>query len=370
MTPAPPQLRHVDRNHVLHGGKKLLYFGGCDYFRLSRHPRVLRAVAGGLKKFGLSVAASRITTGNHPLYETLETALAKFFEADSATVVSSGYVTGTVVAQALAGEATKVLIDEKTHGALVDAEPHFGCPVVRFRHRDSTDLRRLVRPLRKTARPIVLTDGLYAHDGSVAPLTKYLNILPKSALMIVDDSHGAGILGRNGRGSLEHEDVSRERVIQTVTLSKAFGVYGGAILSSREIQERIFTRSRAFIGSTPLPLPLVNGALTSVNLLRTDRSLRVHLWRNVDYVKCELRKVGLALTSLGPMLPIFPASSAAAESLKRDLRRAGIYPPFIKYPGGPADGYFRFVISSEHSLAQLKLLTNLLTAHLRAGRAT
>src|SRR5207247_7980952 len=132
---------------------------------------------------------------------------------------------------------------------------------------------------------ILLTDGMFARDGAAAPLDQYLRLLPKDALILVDDAHGAGVLGKTGKGSLEHAGVNRRRIIQTVTLSKAFGVFGGAILCAPAVRRRILEHSHLFIGSTPLPLPLANAALQSIKLLRTDKGLKQRLLRNTDDVK-------------------------------------------------------------------------------------
>src|SRR6185503_6182981 len=127
-------LQQVERTFVLRQGRKLSYFGGCDYFRLSSHPAVLKALRTGLEQFGLTVAASRKTTGNHSLYEKLESALATFFGVDAAVLVSNGYVANLVATQALEGEFTHALIDERAHGSLLDAAGLLGCPIRRFKH--------------------------------------------------------------------------------------------------------------------------------------------------------------------------------------------------------------------------------------------
>lgn len=347
-----------------HRGRKLSYFGGCDYFRLASHPAVLEAVRDGLKKFGLNVAASRLTTGHHRLYESLEARLAEFFGAESALLVANGYATNLVVAQALAGGFSHALLDERAHPSLVDAAALLDCPVIRFKHRDADDVSRRLQTLGAATKPILLTDGMFAHDGSVAPLKAYLRLLPRDALLLVDDAHGAGVVGGTGKGSLESEGVSRRRVIQCVTLSKAFGVYGGAVLGSRWLRVKIVAASRLFIGSTPLPLPLAAAALAAVKLLQNDRRLHVRLQRNADYMKSRLRHAGWKLPNHpGPIVPLIPAGPRAAAKLKRRLLSRGIYPPFLKYPGSPPDGCFRFVISSEHSRVQLdELLSALLAA--------
>jgi 7-keto-8-aminopelargonate synthetase-like enzyme len=386
----PEPLQQMERTYVRWRGRKLVYFSGCDYFRLASHPAVLKAAADGLKQFGLNVAASRLTTGHHEIYGQLEAQLAKFFGAPDALLVSGGYPTSTVVAQALANCSRRreeaddacgaggppphvggygdcgfshVLLDERAHPALLDAAAHFGCPILKFKHRDAEDLKRTVARCGRGARFMVLTDGMFSHDGSTAPLKAYLKVLPRDAQLLVDDAHAAGVLGATGKGTLEHEGVSRQRIIQCVTLSKAFGVYGGAVLGTRELRERILARSRAFIGCTPLPLPLANAALASVKILSRGGKLRARLHGNAEYVKTALRRAGVEVPELsGPIIAIHPRSEAETRALRRRLLAAGIYPPFLKYAGAE-QGFFRFVISSEHPRAQLDELVAVLAPH-------
>ncbi len=354
MTALEP-LQQTGRSCVRWRGRELAYFSGCDYFRLASDPAVLKAVGDGLKKFGLNVAASRLTTGHHKIYEILEGELAKFFGAEDALLVSNGYLTGIVVAQALAGNFSHVIVDGRAHPALLDAANQLDCPILKFAHRDAEDFARAIGRCGKGARSIVLTDGMFSHDGSAAPLKAYLKLLPRDGMILVDDAHGAGVLGANGRGTPELENVGRKQIIQCITLSKAFGVYGGAILGTRELREKILERSRAFVGSTPLPLPLANAALQSVKIMRArGKELRRRLNENADYIKAALRKGGLEFSETpGPIIPLSTKEPSQVPKIKKQLLAAGIYPPFLKYPGGDANGYFRFVISSEHSRAQL-----------------
>jgi 7-keto-8-aminopelargonate synthetase-like enzyme len=372
MTKLEP-LQQVDRTCVRFRGRKLLYFSGCDYFRLASHPGVLKAAVDGLKKFGLNVAASRLTTGHHEIYEKLEQQLAKFFAAEDALLVASGYLTSAIAAQALAGNFSHALVDERAHPALLDAAVQLNCPILKFKHRDAEDFARAVGQVGQASclsgragspshKLIVLTDGMFSHDGSVAPLKKYLKLLPRNGLILLDDAHGAGVLGKNGRGTPEFENVSRRRIVQCVTLSKAFGVYGGAILGTRELREKIFARSRMFTGSTPPPLPLANAALHSVKILGADKSFRQRLNCNAEFVKAALRKSGVKFPETpGPIVRLQIETESEITALKRELLAAGIYPPFLKYHGA-ANGYFRFVIFSEHTRAQLNILLAVLTA--------
>lgn len=354
-------LQQVRRTYIRYRGRTLSYFGGCDYFRLASHPKILAAVRVGLKRYGLNVAASRITTGNHEVYVRLENELAQFFGAESALLTNSGYVTNLMVAQALAGQFSHALIDERAHSALKDAVEVLNCPVLRFKHRDVADFAAVLARCGKQSRPVVLTDGMYAHNGSVAPLAEYLKLLPRDCLLIVDDAHGVGTVGKTGRGSIEAEGVSRSRIVQNITLSKSFGVYGGAIICSKTLRQK-FTQSRLFLGSTPLPLPLAHAATESIKLLRTDKKLRARLRANADYVKTKLRASGFPLNDFpGPIVPAHLKTAAANDKLKAALLKAKIFPPFLHYPGSPAGGYFRFIISSEHTKRQLDSLVRTLT---------
>ena len=354
-------LQQVNRTYIRCRGRKLSYFGGCDYFRLASHPAVQEAIQKGLRRFGLNVAASRLTSGNHVLFHQLENRIATFFGADAALLTNSGYVTNLVVAQSLAGQFSHALIDESAHLALQDALPFLDCPGLKFKHRDPDDFARALKRCGRGARPIALTDGMFARDGSVAPLKAYLKLLPRDGLLVVDDAHGGGTIGRSGKGAVEVEGVSRARVVQNVTFSKAFGVYGGAVLCSKTLRARLVERSRIFAGSTPLPLPLAAGVLRAIELLQKDKSLRRRLTANSNYVKRALRKAGLALPDApGPIIPLVPKHGGEIERWQTALLAARVFPSFTQYPGSEASGYFRFVISSEHTRAQLDRLLNIL----------
>jgi 7-keto-8-aminopelargonate synthetase-like enzyme len=359
----PTPLQQCDRTRVWFEGRKLIYFAGCDYYRLSSHPETIKAAEAVLQEDGLGVAASRMTTGNHRIYEMLETALAKFFGAQSALLVNSGYNTGMVVGQALKGRFSHVLLDERAHPALKDAALFLDAPVLTFAHRSARQLGECLARCGKEVRVILLTDGMFAHDGSVAPLGDYDRLLPRDSWMLVDDSHGAGVLGSHGRGTLEYTGVSRRRVIQTITLSKALGAHGGAILGGSALRRRL-AGSRMFTGQTPPALPLAAAALASLNLLSRHPELRVRLQENSARVKRQLGHNDLLQPAFpGPILPVLPGSAAHAARLKAALLQAGIYPPLIKYPGGPPSGYFRFVISSEHTARDLDSLVGVLKQH-------
>ncbi|HEY3860878.1 MAG TPA: pyridoxal phosphate-dependent aminotransferase family protein [Verrucomicrobiae bacterium] len=348
------ELRQVDRTCVMWRGRRLSYFAGCDYFRLSSHPSVLQALKDGLDRDGLNVAASRMTTGNHPLFTRLEKALADFFGAPAALLAATGYAGNLIAMQALREDFSHILMDERAHLSLRDAARFFSGPVLEFPHRSPAGLTRQLRRLRGKSKPLVLTDGLFSRDGEVAPLAEYVKALPSGGMILLDDAHAAGLLGARGQGTVEYAMVPRRRIIQTVTLSKAFGCYGGAILCEAGLRKKLMEASALFAGSTPLPLPLGHAALKAMELLRSDPGLRCRMSHNVNYIKTALRAGGMDLARTpAPIVPIVPRGPAEIAKTRRHLLAHGVFPSFIRYPGGPAGGYFRFVVSSEHSQKQL-----------------
>jgi 7-keto-8-aminopelargonate synthetase-like enzyme len=359
----PEPLQFIGDNEVRWRQRTLTYFSGCDYFRLARSPQVAQALRTALAENGLNVAASRRTTGNHAIYTRLETELAAFFGAETALVFPDGYLAPCAAAQALAGEFSHAFIDEFAHAALIDAARMMGCPVKTFQHRDASGLARAVSQCGPNARPIVLTDGMFSHDGSVAPLAEYLKLLPQRGMILVDDAHGAGVLGSNGRGSLEHAGVSRKRIMQCATLSKAFGVYGGIVLASRAWRGKILARSRVFAGTTPLPPPLAGAALAALNILRREPSHRKKLFQNLFYLRAQLRRSGWEIPETpGPVIRLPAMNPSAARDLKNRLLAAAIYPPYVNYGAASVDGFFRFVIASRHTRSQLDKLASVLAA--------
>lgn len=353
----PTPLCLTSPTQVCWQGRRLIYFGGCDYYRMSIHPKVRAAAAEALACHGLGVAASRLTTGNHPLYEEMEAWLAHFCRLPGALLVDSGYAANLVVAQALAGGVTHAWLDARAHASLRDAAALLDCPVEEFRHRDAADLHRRLRQLPRSARPVVLTDGLFAHDGSLAPLAKYREVLPPSGWLVVDDAHGLGVVGPQGRGTLAACGVRDAHVILCGTLSKALGGFGGVVLGSAAIIGRIRDRSRAFGASTPPPLPTVAAALAAGQLLEEDPGLQARLRTNATRVRAAARQAGWDVPEPDtPILSLVPRTPAEGARWRRLLLRGGIYPTLVRYPGGPAGGYFRFAISSEHSAEELSRL--------------
>ncbi|MGH9837530.1 MAG: aminotransferase class I/II-fold pyridoxal phosphate-dependent enzyme [Blastocatellia bacterium] len=365
----PPVLTQVSPTEIEFRGRRLIYFGGSDYFRFSWRPRIRAAVAEAARGLGHNAGSSRMVTGNHPLYLQLERALARFFGFPVAVLTAGGYLGPLVAAQGLAGRVTHVLVDEQCHGCLKDAATLVGAQTIFFHHEDPRALARAVRGCGRRARIAVFTDGLSAHEGSLAPLAGYLAVLPGSSWLVVDDAHGTGTLGQRGRGSLEFLGLKDPRVIVTTTLSKALGCYGGVVLGPKWLRDRVLLQSRIYGGSTAPPLAVAAATLVALSMMREEGAkLRQQLRENAGYVKqAFLETRPECLDHPGPMFAVSPRQAQSQERLRRMLLAAGIYPTLIRYSSGPADRFFRFAVSTAHSQKQLATLRDVLEKYERLG---
>lgn len=361
-------LERVDPVHLQQRGKRLLDFGGCDYLRLARSPALQRALLRAIKQYGWNVAASRLTTGNHPLYRRAEHLLARFFGAEAALLLPTGYSAPVAAAQAVTGQFTHALVDEASHVSLHDAARFLECAVWTFPHRDVRAVARLVQRAGLHARLILLTDGVFGWNGSVAPLADYKRVLPPTAWIMVDDAHAVGILGRRGRGTLEWHGLPRRNTIQTLTLSKALGLYGGLILGTSALRQKIIQRSACFGGGTPLPLPFVAAIETALSELQRMLPTRDTALRHAARVRTALRNHGWeVLETPTPIVAIFPKTPHQARRLCRCLSAASIHPTWTEYPGRPA-GYLRLVFTPAHRPTDIDRLLKALLPSIRSPR--
>jgi glycine C-acetyltransferase/8-amino-7-oxononanoate synthase len=356
-----PVLKFVDRDYVIFNDEKLLYFGGTDYHRMSNNPMMIQALSEASLKYGLSSAASRITTGNHPIYLELEKKVSAFFKTEATAVFSSGYLSNMILLQTVAKDYSVFLLDESSHSSIFDAAKQFDKEIVFFHHLNAQALEeKLKKHLRGKARPLIMTDGVYDALGEIAPLDEYAWIVEKyEGRILIDDAHGMAVIGKTGKGSWEEKNIDQNLFFQTGTLSKGFGVFGGIIPGDSSLILNIQNHSSAFIGSTGLALPLAAAAIKSIAFLQANRQLISGLQRRSLSLKEKLRQLGFVI----PMtpVPIFSISyfdEQKNKHLYQLLLDNGIYPTFANYPGSPPGGHFRFAITSNHTEEQLELLYN------------
>ena len=365
----PPSIQPVDATHVRYRGQRLVYYGGCDYYRLARHPKLLKAHSTAAARDGLGTGASRMTTGNHPAHDALEAELKRFFGCQTATVIGDGYLANIALGQAL-GACPKpfdaVFIDEHAHVSLRDAAEFMDCPVVTYRHCDADDLAKRLAKRQNVCRALLVTDGVFGATGRLTPVEELSQRLPRGSVIWIDDAHGAGVLGEQLRGTPEHaapNGLRGREFVQSTTLSKAFGSYGGAILGPQWLRKSLLNGNRVFTGSSSLPAGFATAAREALRLLRDRPGLVKRLRSNAAFVKKRLEQHGLPVdSSTFPVVSLDCPQAKQAASLRRRLLANGIYPSCIRYPSEKQGAFYRFAISSENTRPQLVQLVEALTA--------
>jgi 8-amino-7-oxononanoate synthase len=361
-------------------GRRYLYFSGTGYLGLQADPEVHQAAAEALARYGLASATSRTGLGTTPPLLEAERQAAAFFQSQSAFYFATGYVGNHILTQALEGAFDAVFLDELSHYCLFEAARLAGRPVVAFRHRDAGDLSELLRAkLRRGERPLVMTDGVFAGLGHLAPLGSYVSVLkdyPGSTLLI-DDAHGVGVLGANGRGSFEYaglgegvnvdlaDDVPASagpRLFFSATLSKALGGFGGVLPISQGLLDRIRTTSHYYEGASAPPVPVAAATARALELARTRPELRARLAENVRLLKTGLLRLGLSVEDTP--VPVVALSLGTAENMQRihqALADRGIMVPYLStYSGLGPFGGLRLAVFATHTAAMIeRLLENL-----------
>jgi 7-keto-8-aminopelargonate synthetase-like enzyme len=359
--PVGPELRFLDRTHVVFEGKTYLFFGGTDYHRLASHPQVVAACRQEAESGGLSCAGSRITTGNNPLYERLEEKLSSFLGADEVALCSGGYLSNTVALEALADDYQRFFIDSDAHVSLRGlARCLTPERVSTFRHADPDDLSRQIQiSLHWGERPLVLTDGVASSNGELNPLGDYWGIISnRGGLLLVDDAHGIGTVGPSGKGSPEAASLPSVAFVQTGTLSKALGTFGGLVAGSRGLAARIRDRSQAFVGATAIPPPIAAAAIRSIEILQANPGMISGLQTRTKKVREGLGAMGFVTgSSPAPIISVSHQDTTRNERLRLILLEHGLYLPLIRdYPGSPHGGHFRLTLSSVHTDQDVKRL--------------
>ncbi|HVU43220.1 MAG TPA: 8-amino-7-oxononanoate synthase [Xanthobacteraceae bacterium] len=347
-----------DGIYVERAGRRLISFSCNDYLNLSRHPTVIKAAVEAAQRYGTGAGASRLVTGNHPLYAELEARLARLKATEAACVFGSGYLANTGIIPALVGSDDLILVDELSHACINAGAKLSGSTVKRYRHADAAHAEALLSAHR-ASHPLALlvTDGVFSMDGDLAPLHDLANVARRfDAWLLADDAHGLGVVG-GGRGSsfANGNGGPADVPLQMGTLSKAIGAYGGYLCASRAVIDLMCTRARTFIYSTGLPPPVVAAATAALDIIERDKA----------YVAEPLRKASLFTRSLNlpePQSAIVPlvlggsdATMAAARSLEEDgFLVVGIRPPTVP----PGTARLRFAFTAQHPDAEIERLAD------------
>ncbi len=342
---------------VFRGGRELWNFASNDYLGLARHPRIEAALIEGVQRHGAGSAASRLVCGTLPPHRLLEDALAEAKQAEAALVFSSGFATALGVIPAVAGKEDFVLLDKLCHACLVDAARLSGATIRVFPHNDMAKLGRLLASIRSKqpqTRILVVTESVFSMDGDLCPLREIVDLTEKhDALLLLDEAHGFGVLGENGMGLAERENLQQRVTFQMGTLSKAAGLSGGYVAASREWIDLLVNRARSFIYSTATPPALAHAALAALRLIRSreGRSLRAKLLDNI----------ALIADSPTPIIPRILGTNEAALAAAAALADAGFMVPAIRFPTVPrGSARLRISLSAAHPPEAVRALKDAL----------
>ncbi len=348
-------------------GRECLYFAGTGYLGLQANPDVLAAAVAGAQRYGMHSATTRAGFGNSPPVLEVERRTAEFLDCRQACYLVSGYASNFALAAAVREEIDLAFIDEAAHDCLSEATRWLDLarPPISFRHRDAGHLGELLKNYgTRGQRLLVLTDGVFAASGRLAPLGDYLSILKQysGAALLVDDAHGVGVLGEHGRGSLEltgiapaaintAEGTQELRLLHSITLSKAIGGHGGAVAGSRAFLERLRSASGWFRGASAPAAPVAAATAKALELVHTRPELRRRLAENITHARQRLRELGLGIEDLPSAIVSFELASAAEmQRVQRSLLSAGIAIAHTRdYAGAGPDGMLRIAIFATHT---------------------
>lgn len=334
---------------TLNDGRKLLAFAGCNYLGLAQHPKVLAAASEGLLTFGVSTTASRETTGNTAVHDSLEVELATYVGQEAAILTAEGYTANFAVAQGLAHDHGIALIDSKAHRSIRNAANAAGMQVIDYEHNNPASAAALAQRFADQG-VAIFTDGIFAADGAIAPVAQLLAALPKRrSTLVVDDCHGFCVMGPRGAGTVAAAGINDPRICITTTLAKGLGCYGGAVLGRKPLINYIRDHSDVYRRSTPVPTPIAMAARAAVSLLMNDDSLLTTLQRNITLMREALSTVPTHNDPVPVFTFVLPGGSPAMQEVHETMLSHGIYAPLIEYPGGPSDRYFRLTVTAAHT---------------------
>ena len=337
-------------------GRQLVSFSCNDYLGLSHHPAVIAASIEATRRYGAGAGASRLVTGNHPLYAELEQKLAELKGSEDAVVFGSGYLTNIGVIPALVGKSDLIVLDELSHSCLLAGAQLSASRVLKFKHNDTEHANRLLEQHREQHRHcLIVTDGVFSMDGDLAPLPRLAELAERhQAWLLSDDAHGLGALG-GGRGSSFAFGEPVEVPLQMGTLSKAAGSYGGYLCASQPVADLIRNRAGSFVYSTGLPPGAVAAASKALEIIATDHEL---VARPLARAALFTDTLGLARAQSPIVSIIFGGAQRALHASDR-LRGAGFLVTAIRPPTVPAGtSRLRFAFSAQHSEQQVAALAD------------
>lgn len=339
-------------------GRRVLNFCSNNYLGLANHPHLKNAARQAIETHGVGPGAVRTIAGTMDLHLELERRLATFKGVEAAISFQSGFSANLAVIPALVGKEDVIFSDELNHASIIDGCRLAGARIVRYRHSDADDLRRVVRETHKEGyqRALLVTDGVFSMDGDIAPLDRLAVVAEEQDLMLmVDDAHGEGVLGQGGRGIVDHFQLHGRVDIEVGTMSKAFGVVGGYVAGRRPVVDWLHQRGRPFLFSSAVTPADVAACIAAVDLLEESTELVDRLWENGRYFKAEMQKLGFNTgSSETPITPVMLGEAPLAQQFSQRLFEQGVFATAIGFPTVPrGKARIRVMISAAHTMDDL-----------------
>jgi len=336
---------------IVVAGREYLAFCSNDYLGLANHPKIVEAAIDAARTYGVGEGASHLLSGHSIVHERLEAKLAEFLEVPRALLFSTGYQANIGAVTALAGPEDAVFSDALNHASLIDGVRLSRAQVVRYPHADLEFLGRALADSQARGK-LIVTDGVFSMDGDIAPLPSMLELCERhDAWLLVDDAHGFGVIGPDGRGSPAHFGLSSPRIVYVGTLGKAAGVSGAFVAGATEVIETVLQRARTYAYTTAAPALLAAAVEASLELIREEGWRRERLRRLIAALKQSLHGAEPALApSDTPIQPLIIGANSEAVAASAALRERGILAPAIRPPTVPeGTARLRISLSAAHN---------------------
>ncbi|MBA2266151.1 MAG: glycine C-acetyltransferase [Chloroflexi bacterium] len=347
------------RSRCVIDGREVITLSSNNYLGLNTHPRLKAAALEAVQRFGAGSGAVRTIAGTMSLHEELEARLATFKHTEAVLTFQSGFTANTGVIPILAPEGAVIVSDALNHASIIDGIRLTRAERKIFPHSDMEALTTTLREIRKTDAHrtiLVITDGVFSMDGDIARLPEIVDAAEAAdAIVMVDDAHASGVLGRNGRGSVDHFDLNGRVQVQVGTLSKAIGVLGGYVAGPASLRTVLEHRARPFLFSTSHPPAVAAACLAAIDVLESEPELIERLWQNARHFKTGLERLGFNTgKSETPITPVIVGAGAVAHRFSDRLFEEGVFAMGIGFPTVPEEkSRVRTIVTAEHSREEL-----------------
>lgn len=343
--------------HVVINGRNMLNFCANNYLGLANHPRLKDAAKRAIDQYGIGPGAVRTIAGTMSLHDQLERRLAQFKKAEAVVTMQSGFTANLATIPALVGQGDVIFSDRLNHASIIDGCRLSRATIVAYEHNDIADLRAKIAETTEYGRRLIVSDGVFSMDGDIAPLPELCQVAEEHGiLLMVDDAHGEGVLGKGGRGIVDHFGLHGRVDVEVGTMSKAFGVVGGIIAGKQIIIDWIRQRGRPFLFSSAMTVPDVAACLEAVDLLETSDELVARLWKNTEFMKQEMQRMGFDIgSSATPIIPLMLGDAGLAQEFGRQLFENGVFAMAIGFPTVPkGKARIRVMNTAAHSPQDLE----------------